>query len=185
MDQLNEDGDAPSNTSGADPCAGILGRVVNAVGIVFALGILISAGILVLEVFLRYALNRPTIWAHETVIFLNAIAFLFGGLFVASRNAHIRVVLIYDWIAAPTRRIFDIWISLTCFAATAFFAWAAWQGVKRAVWTPSGDFRLDTSGSAWNPPTPGVLKVFLLFVLIIMAIQFLIFALSYISRKEH
>ena len=185
MDKSNDSGDALSNTSGADPHAGILGRVVNAVGIIFALGILVSAGILVLEVFLRYVLNKPTIWAHETVIFLNAIAFLFGGLFVASRNKHIRVVLIYDWIAAPTRRIFDIWISLTCFAATAFFAWAAWQGVKRAVWTPSGDFRLDTSGSAWNPPTPGVLKVFLLFVLIIMAIQFLIFALSYISRKEH
>jgi len=170
--------------AGADPHAGALGKGVQAVGIVFALGILSSAGILIIEVGLRYIFNAPTIWAHETVIFLNALAFVFGGLYVSSRNTHIRVVLIYDVLSKPVRRYFNIGISVACFCATTFFAWAAWKGVQRAVWTPTGQFRFETSGSAWNPPTPGLLKVFLLFILMIMAAQFLIYIVSYLLDKE-
>lgn len=184
MVNIEKPAETSSAPKGADPHSGALGRVINGMGIVFALGILGSAAILVLEVFLRYVLNKPTIWAHETVIFLNAMAFVFGGLYAAARDTHIRVVLLYDYVSKPARRVLNIWISLACFAATSVFAWAAWQGVKRAIWTPAGDFRLETSGSAWNPPTPGLLKLFLLFVLIVMAVQFLIFAISYFARKD-
>lgn len=168
----------------ADPNSGKLGQVIQSAGIVFAIGILASAGILVVEVVLRYAFNSPTIWAHETVIFLNALAFVFGGLYAASCNSHIRVVLIYDFLKKSTRRWFDVGISIACAAACVTFAWAAWKGVERAIWTPAGVFHLETSGSAWNPPTPGLLKLFLLGILIVMAVQFVIFALSYISNKE-
>ena len=170
---------------GADPHSGILGRVINAIGIVFAIGILVSAGILVIEIFLRYALNAPTIWAHETVIFLTASAFVYGGLYVVARNTHIRVVLIYDYLPNQIRRYFDIAISIICCLASAIFAWAAWKGVQRAIWTPAGDFRLETSGSAWNPPTPGLLKVFLLFILIVMTVQFLVLTVAYFKKKDH
>ena len=68
--------------------------------------------------------------------------------------------------------------------AVAMFSWAAWLIVVRAVWTPQGDFRLETSGSAWNPPTPGLLKVFLLFILIVMSVQFFILAINYLRNKD-
>ncbi len=168
---------------GADEKAGRFGALVNGVGIVFAVGILASAGILVLEVVLRYLFNAPTIWAHETVIFLTATAFVFGGLYVASRNAHIRVVLIYDAFSPAAKRRADIGISLACAFSTAFFAWAAWKVVLRAVLTPSGALRFETSGSAWNPPFPGLLKVFLFVMLIAMSLQFLIFAWSFYRAK--
>lgn len=164
---------------GAVPEAGPLGRAVNAIGALFALAILASAAILILEVVLRYGLNRPTIWAHETVIFLTATSFVFGGLFVAARDGHIRVVLIYDALPPRLRRAFDVAISVANAAACAAFAWAAWSVLQRAAWTPAGDFRLETSGSAWNPPTPGLLKLFLLVILVVMAIQFAILALAY------
>lgn len=169
---------------GADANAGAMGRVLNAVSVIFAIGILCSAGILFLEVVLRYLFNSPTTWAHETVIFINACAFVFGGLYVAARNAHIRVVLIYDVLSAAWRRIFDITISIACAISSAFFAWAAWQSVKKAAWTPQGEFRLETSGSAWNPPTPGLLKLFLFFILILMTIQFAIFAINYMRKSQ-
>lgn len=169
---------------GADPHAGALGRGLNALGVVFALGILCSAGILFLEVVLRYVFNHPTQWAHETVIFLNACAFVFGGLYVAARNAHIRVVLIYDTLSAGVRRWFDVAISATCAVASGFFAWAAWQSVEKAVWTPQGDVRLETSGSAWNPPTPGLLKIFLFVVLIVMTVQFATLAVNYLRKAR-
>ncbi|MCF4098490.1 TRAP transporter small permease subunit [Maritalea mediterranea] len=170
---------------GPDPDAGKLGQLINGLGVVFAVGILAAAAILVIEIFLRYALNAPTIWAHETVIFLSATAFIFGGLYVVARNAHIRVVLIYDILPQKIRRYFDLAISIACFLASGMFAWAAWKGVERAIWTPAGAFRLETSGSAWNPPTPGLLKLFLLFILIVMTIQFLVLAISYFKKKSH
>lgn len=170
--------------AGTDPRAGTLGKVIQAAGIIFAIGILLSAGILVVEVVLRYVFNAPTIWAHETVIFLNALAFIFGGLYVAARDGHIRVVLIYDQLSKHVRRRFNVGISLACCAATTIFAWAAWKGVERSAWTPAGDFRLETSGSAWNPPLPGLLKIYLLVILAVMAAQFLILAYSYFSDKD-
>jgi TRAP-type C4-dicarboxylate transport system permease small subunit len=168
---------------GPAPEAGAMGRAIDRLGIVFAIAILSSAGILGLEVVLRYAFNTPTIWAHETVIFLTSVTFVFGGLYVAARNAHIRVVLIYDALPARVRRRFDVAISIACLCSTAIFAWAAWQSVIRAVWTPAGDFRLETTGSAWDPPTPGLLKVFLFVILIAMTVQFAVLAWNYARRE--
>ncbi len=168
---------------GPAPESGAMGRLIDRLGVIFALAILCSAGILWLEVILRYVFNAPTIWAHETVIFLTAVSFVFGGLYVAARNAHIRVVLIYDMLPPRIRRHFDVAISLACAGSAAFFAIAAWTSVKRAAWTPAGDFRLETTGSAWNPPTPGLLKLFLFLILIAMAVQFLVLAWNYWKRK--
>ncbi len=163
--------------------AGALGSLINKGGIIFALGLVVAMLILIQEVFLRYVLNSPTIWAHETTIFLCAAAFIYGGLYCAARNSHIRVVIVYDFVKGDVRRAFDVVISLVCAASSAFFAWAAWLMVQRAIFTPDGAFRLETSGSAWNPPTPGLLKVFMFIVLLLMAIQFLVLAWNY-ARGE-
>ncbi|MGP3698486.1 TRAP transporter small permease subunit [Rhodobacter sp. NSM] len=164
--------------------AGIFGRGVVGAGLLFAAAIVVSALILFYEVIMRYVFNSPTTWAHETVVFLNACAFVFGGLYAAALNTHIRVVLFYDALSPGVRRVFDMAISLTCAVASGFFAFAAWQSVKRAVWTPAGEFRLESSGSAWDPVYPGLLKVFLLVVLVALAIQFLILAAGY-ARGRH
>ncbi|MGB3245188.1 MAG: TRAP transporter small permease [Sulfitobacter sp.] len=167
----------------AAPEAGILGRIVVALGQVFAVGILLIALILVIEVILRYVFNKPTIWAHETVIFINATAFIFGGLYATARNAHIRVTIVYDLLVGQWRRWSDVLISLSCCVASITFAYAAWKGVKRAIFTPAGDLRLETTGSAWNPPTPGLTKLFLLAVLVVMALQFFILSISYFRKR--
>lgn len=165
------------------PEAGMFGRAVNAIGILFAIGILLSAGLLFYEVVMRYVFDAPTRWVHETVVFLSAIAFVFGGLYVAAIDKHIRVVLFYDNLTSGMKRAFDVAISLACFVASVFFAWAAWLSVERAAWTPQGDFRLETSGSAWNPPYPGILKVFLFVILVLLAIQLAIFTINHLRRK--
>lgn len=159
--------------------AGRLGQIVNAGGIVFAAGIVVSMAILVQEVVLRYVFNAPTIWAHETTIFLCASAFVYGGLYCASRNSHIRVVVVYDYVPKPVRRVLDVVISLICAFSAAFFAWAAWLMVERAIFAPDGSVRFERSGSAWNPPFPALLKLFLLSVLIMLTIQFLVLAVNY------
>lgn len=164
--------------------AGLLGRLIDRGGIVFALGILASAVILVSEVVLRYAFNAPTIWAHETTVFLSGIAFVYGGLYCAARDRHIRVVLLYDMLPPRLRRAFDVAISLVCAAASAMFAYAAWTMVARAAWAPSGEIRLESSGSAWDPVYPALVKIFLLLVMAVMAAQFLVLAWRYARRPR-
>ncbi|RYH12307.1 TRAP transporter small permease subunit [Tropicimonas sp. IMCC6043] len=167
---------------GAVSEAGLFGKVVNAGGFAFAMAICVAAGILLLEVFLRYVLNSPTIWAHETTTFLCGISFLYGGLYCASRNTHIRVVLIYDMLPRKARRLVNIFISFASFIAAGFFTYAAWIMSEKAFFTPVGDFRMERSGSAWNPPTPALVKGFLLVVMILMTVQFLILTWNYIRR---
>jgi TRAP-type C4-dicarboxylate transport system permease small subunit len=166
------------------PEAGRFGLVIERIGYIFASAIVLAALILIFEIFMRYALNRPTQWVHETSIFLSAIAFLYGGLFCASRNSHIRVVLIYDALSPRIRRAFDVIIYLISAVSSIIFAWASWLVVKMAFWNPSGDFRMETTGSAWNPPTPAILKGFLFLVMIGLSIQFLILAYNHAKRSH-
>ncbi|BCH26345.1 hypothetical protein MesoLjLc_62620 [Mesorhizobium sp. L-8-10] len=167
---------------GPAPEAGAMGRIVDRFGYIFAAGIVLAALILLVEVFLRYAVNRPTIWAHETTIFLCGAAFVFGGLYCTARNSHIRVVLIYDHLSARLRRFVDVGISLVSALASGFFAYAAWHMVERAVFAPSGEVRLETTGSAWSPPTPALIKIFVLVTMVLLVVQFLILAFNYARR---
>ncbi|MCE0505408.1 TRAP transporter small permease [Roseivivax sp. GX 12232] len=169
---------------GPIPEAGLLGRMISRGGIVFAAGIVIAMLILIQEVVLRYFFNNPTTWAHETTIFLSGVAFVYGGLYCVARDSHIRVVLIYDAIPARARRWLDVAISAVCALASTMFAYAAWIMVSRAAFTPSGEFRLERSGSAWDPVYPGLMKVFLLAVLAVMALQFLILTVNYARGKR-
>ena len=135
--------------------SGALGRWIDRAAIIPALGLVVAMLILIQEVVLRYAFGRPTIWAHETTVFLCAISFVYGGLLCTARDRHIRVVLVYDVLPPAARRVADILISAICGISAAAFAWAAWQMVKRAAWRPDGSFHLETSGSAWNRVGPG------------------------------
>ncbi len=159
--------------------AGLMGQMVDRAGYLFAAGIVVAAAILLLEVFLRYFFNSPTIWVHETSVFLCGAAFVFGGLYCTARNSHIRVVLIYDILPPGARRVADIAISLISALASGFFAYAAWHMVSRAVITPSGTIRLETTGSAWSPPTPALIKIFVFIVMVLLVVQFLILAFNY------
>lgn len=178
------DGPEEKVDPGAIAEAGLLGRWINRGGLLFAGGIVISMVVLLNEVVLRYVFNAPTIWAHETTIFLCGMAFLYGGLYCTARDRHIRVVLIYDSLPPRLRRVFDVVISLICMVASGFFAYASWLMVQKAAFRPDGSFRLERSGSAWDPVYPGLIKVFLLVVMTVMAVQFLILAVNYARGRK-
>ncbi|WP_428643740.1 TRAP transporter small permease subunit [Roseibium sp.] len=170
--------------AGAIPEAGWLGHWIDRFGLVFAIGIVLSMLILINEVVLRYVFNAPTIWAHETTIFLCGMAFVYGGLYCTARNRHIRVVLIYDSLPKQLLRVFNILISIICALASIIFAWASWLMVQRAAFRPDGSFRLERSGSAWDPVYPGLIKIFLFCVLAMMAVQFLVLAVNYARGRK-
>ncbi|NDV89272.1 TRAP transporter small permease subunit [Aurantimonas aggregata] len=165
------------------PEAGALGRGIEWIGYVFAAAIVASAAALLFEIFMRYVLDSPTNWVHETSIFLCAIAFIYGGLFCAARDSHIRVVLIYDALGPRVRAVLDVIIYVISAISAAFFAWASWLMVETSFWNPSGAFHMEGTGSAWNPPTPALLKGFLLIVMIVLAIQFIVLAVNHARQR--
>lgn len=185
MNAVDEPVTEPRDEGSPLPEAGALGRAIDRVGIVFAIGIVLAMLILIQEIVLRYVFNAPTIWAHETTVFLCACAFVYGGLYCTARDSHIRVVILYDLAKGRVRRALDVAISLVCLFASGFFAWAAWQMVKRAIFRPDGSVVLETSGSAWDPAYPAYLKIFLLAVLAVMAVQFLVLAVNYLRAASH
>ena len=149
----------------------------------FSLLFLLSMATLLFEVIMRYVFASPTIWAHETTTFLCAISFVFGGLYSVSKNSHIRIVLLYEHVSDRVRRYLNIAIYTVCGMATATFAVATWPTVVKSLFNPAGDFRMITSGSAWNPPFPAILRSFLFLVLVVMTIQFALFMLHHIRRR--
>jgi len=142
-------------------------RIGSVVSILFLVGMTIS----VYEIFSRYLFNSPTLWAHESTIFLVAISFAYGGAYCLARNTHISIRLLYDWVSPRTRQIFDIVNSSLGFIYTLAIAWAAFEMTRRSMFTPMGEFRLETSGSAWNQPIPPLVKASLLICIGTMAVQ--------------
>ncbi|WP_424987143.1 TRAP transporter small permease subunit [Microbulbifer sp. S227A] len=160
-----------------------LAAIVLRLGHFFALLFLVSMCILIFEVVMRYVFDRPTIWVHETTIFICAVCFVFGGLHSVSRDGHIRIVLLYDHFGPAMRRWVDAAIYAVCGLATAMFSYALWPTVVKSFYDPTGAFRMITSGSAWNPPFPTLLRAFLFITLVAMTLQFALLVINRIRGK--
>src|SRR5262245_7635956 len=71
---------------------------------VFLVGVVLTAW----EVLMRYGFNSPTIWVHDLVIALSALAFIFGGSYALQRGEHIRISSLYDRMPTAWRRGCDL-----------------------------------------------------------------------------
>lgn len=162
-----------------DPLSAVLAPLGRPVSIVF----LFVTAFTFYEVVMRYAFNAPTFWVHETTTALTAGCFAFAGAYCLALDKHIRVVLIYDAVSPRIRRRLDVAISVVGCAACVLMAWAAWGAVAKAFWMPSGQFYMETSGSAWNPPTPAIVKAILFTMLCVMSVQFALQAIRHIRRN--
>jgi TRAP-type C4-dicarboxylate transport system permease small subunit len=163
--------------------AGRMAEGVSRLGLPFALLFVASMLCLLFEIVMRYLFQSPTLWVHETTVFMCATTFIFGGLYCTSLNRHIRIVIIYEAVGPRVRRALDVFIYSVCALASAAFAYAAWRMARNALFTPSGTLRLETSGTAWNPPIPAALKLFLLLALVAITLQFVALAWNAAKRR--
>ncbi|MGM0560934.1 MAG: TRAP transporter small permease subunit [Pseudomonadota bacterium] len=148
----------------------------------FSVAFLLITAFTFFEVVMRYVFNMPTRWVHETTIALSAICFAFGGAYCLAVDKHIRMVVVYDSVSPRVRRWLDVGISLVGCLACMLMAWASWGLASKAFWAPTGEFRLETSGSAWNPPTPAIVKAVLFITLCIMTVQFALQLVQHLRR---
>ncbi len=126
------------------------------------------------EIARRYLFDDPTIWVHETATFFGGALFVFGGLYALATDRHVRVVLVYDAVSEKTKTALRIVHHLFGLAFCGMMLFASWTMARKAVLAPWGDFRLETSGSAWNPAFPAYLKVMILLAFGVMTIQFVL-----------
>lgn len=138
--------------------------------LVFAVIVLVSF----YEIIRRYVFDAPTLWVHETVTFAGATLFVFGGLYALATDRHVRIVLIYDAVSPRVQRWLRVVHHLLGLAFCGMLLFASWSMAKGAVLAPWGGFRLETSGSAWNPPFPALLKVVILVAVAVMTLQFVL-----------
>ena len=100
------------------------------------------------EVFSRYVLGAPTIWAFELGYMLMGIHFLLGGAITLKRQAHVRIDLIYARLSPRARAGIDLVLYLCLvLPALVLFCDRFWEYTASAY--VSGEH---SGASAWNPP---------------------------------
>lgn len=100
------------------------------------------------EVFARYILGAPTIWAFELGYMLTGANFLLGAALVLRSDCHIRVDVLYGRYSERTKAIVN---GLTYLVIVVPFC--AWLSI--ALWHYAFEAYVSMEGSgqsAWNPP---------------------------------
>lgn len=101
-------------------------RITGAVGILASLAIVPLVLATCYEVFARYVMGAPTIWAYEVGYILTGSHFLLGMAYTLRQGAHIRIDIFSGHFSARTRAMIDlaayavilplmIWLSVTLY----------------------------------------------------------------------
>lgn len=133
---------------------------------------LIIVAITFFEVFVRYVLNSPTIWVHETAMFLGGCLFIFGGAYALAIDKHVRVVLLYDNVSPKVRAYLNLFHHLMGFIFSVAMTYAAYRMAYESWFKPWGALQLETSGTAWNTYFPAYLKAVILITMFLISLQF-------------
>lgn len=136
------------------------------IGRVTMILILSMTGVMLYEVFLRYAIEAPTLWANELTLWIGGFVFLSSGLYAMQQRSHIRIFIVYDIVPRWMQRLCDVtWTVLIC-----LFAIGMVFGSYKQVFAIKF-YRWETFGTAFDPPIPSTIQPFILIIMPIIAIQ--------------
>jgi len=125
----------------------------------------VIVAMIVYEVFMRYVLEKPTIWVNEMSLWMGGWIYLSAGIYAMQQRSHIRITLLYDVVPLWLRRVFDI-ISAALIVVWAFATiWGAYNEAIKALLTWE---RFD---SAWAPPIPAISQPLILVTMVFVTVQ--------------
>jgi TRAP-type mannitol/chloroaromatic compound transport system permease small subunit len=121
--------------------------------------------VMLYEVFVRYILFKPTMWANELSLWLAGIVYLIGGIYAMRLRCHIRIVMLYDIVSRKTQRIFDLIsvIILVLYAIAVVVGGLPDATMSLMTWERFGTF--------WDPPIPAVMKPLIIISIVLIALQ--------------
>jgi TRAP-type mannitol/chloroaromatic compound transport system permease small subunit len=142
-----------------------LDRLAVFIGRVTMMLITLLTMVMLYEVALRYVFEAPTLWANELSLWIAGFVFLTAGLYAMQQRSHIRIFLLYDMTPRWMQRLFDCISTLliVVFAAALIYGGYGEAFQKFGRW--------ETFGTAFDPPIPATLKVSVLFIVTMVAIQ--------------
>ncbi len=141
-------------------------RVALFIGRMTMIMIISMTGVMLYEVFLRYALERPTLWANELTLWIAGFVFLLSGVYAMQQRCHIRIFLLYDMVPRWTQRLFDsIWAALLVIFAF-FLVFGSYQQVFVVKF-----YKWEMFGTAFDPPIPATVQPAVLIVVTLVTIQ--------------
>lgn len=124
----------------------VIDRANELIGKAVSFLVLVFVGVILYEIFVRYLLNRPTIWAHEvSQMAYGAYVILLGG-YLQQRKGHVNVELLTERFSPRTRAI------INCFTWILFFLFCGVLLVKG--WEMAWDSFLyrETESTVFAPP---------------------------------
>lgn len=124
----------------------LIDEISTLVGKAFSWLIVVLTLVVSYEVFMRYALGRPSAWGYDTSYMLYGAMFFMAGAYALSQNAHVRVDLLYrKW---PTRVQAAVELALYFvffFPGVIALLWAgyhfaalSWRMNEHSMFTPGG-----------------------------------------------
>ncbi|MBY8976942.1 TRAP transporter small permease [Rhodobacteraceae bacterium NNCM2] len=138
--------------------------------------------VMLYEVFLRYAIEAPTLWANELTLWIAGFVFLFSGLYAMQQRCHIRIFLLYDVMPRWVQRVFDmIWAGLI-----VIFAFFMIYGSYHQVFVTKF-YKWEMFGTAFDPPIPATVQPMVLIVISLIALQAVVNVISdwNLEQVEH
>lgn len=121
--------------------------------------------VMMYEIFMRYIMEKPTMWVNELCLWLAGVCYLVGGIYATRLRSHIRIVMLYDYVGRPTQRIFDLISTIIIVTFAAAVIYGGWEDAHRSF------TNWERFATYWDPPIPATMKPLTLICVFLIALQ--------------
>ena len=90
---------------------------------------------------------------------------LLAGQYAMQQRSHIRIYIIYDLMPRWMQKTADVLSVLLIVGFTFALIWGGYADAEKRM------LRMETFGTAWDPPIPGTVKPAILIIIMLVAIQ--------------
>ncbi len=139
------------------------------IGRVTMIMIISMTSIMLYEVFLRYALETPTLWANELTLWIAGFVFLCSGLYAMQQRCHIRIFMLYDVVPRWMQHAFDV---ISVFLLSLFVFFLVYGSFKQVFIVKF--YKWEMFGTAFDPPIPATVQPMVLIIFTLIAVQAII-----------
>ena len=144
-------------------------RIAMFIGRIVMMLIISMTCVMLYEVFVRYLLEEPTLWANELTLWIGGFVFMLSGIYAMQQRSHIRIFIIYDVLPRSLQHACDaLWVALLW-----FFAICLVFGSYNQVFI-NKFYKWQTFGTAFDPPIPATIQPLILIVICLIAVQALL-----------
>lgn len=125
--------------------------------------------VMLYEVFLRYVIEAPTLWANELTLWIAGFVFMLSGIYAMQQRSHIRIFILYEIMPRWGQHMCDvIWVALL-WTFAFFMVFGSFKQVFAIKF-----YRWEVFGTAFDPPIPATIQPMILITICLISIQALL-----------